>query len=515
MKLGANWIIDPVLAVICLVVMFVSAAVVYFAAQYGTYFPLPAEPINYRWLMLNYGNARLIAALVGFGVLIIVGVLFNLRAVDNPVLGWGIAAVPMVIAMIALLSLWSVPSGDRLTTLDTLTHDGKTYHLTYAVSLSSVLPPSPATYFFTCEGSDCSGRIIPLTSDAAQLDLNDGTVRVLDGETVRFDTGNDSFAVDTLIGDTQAIDSANISDLSLLAQMPLGYGYDIAYANNGSLAMTTLNGGMWQITRREILGYQPLPNSNQVSYIEYNADDSLLVAQHIFSDVTVWDAQTGDIIQTAAIEQTNIDAKHFALHPMDDTIATIGEDNKKVVLSNTTDFEQFAETATTLPIISLDYTPDGTKIAMQVLLRGEYGELRQIILLDSETGERLSDVRDLPYRVPMVALSNDSTHLAYLTERWAVNQYEHSTFVIWDFETDETIEATFDERFTDFAFSADDAYLFALSGTELQVFDTATLDLLHAIEVDSQQATTLAVSADGQTIAISGFDGMLRFYGVE
>lgn len=514
MKIGANWILNPALAVICLVVMIVSAAVVYFAAQYSTYFPLPTETVDYRWLMLNYGNARLIAALAGFGVLIVVSVLFNMQAVDNPVLGWGIAAVPMIIAMIALLSLWSAPSGDRLTTLDTMTHDGKTYHLTYAVSLSSALPPSPATYFFTCEDSDCSGRIIPLTSDAAQLDLNNGTVRVLDGEMVRFDTADDSFAINNIIGDTEAIDSENITDLTLLAQVPLGYGYDIAYADSGLLAMTTLNGGMWEITPRGVLNYRQLPNSNQLSYVEYNHDGSLLAAQHIFSDVTVWDARSGQIIETAAIQQTNIDAKYFALHPINDTIATIGEENKKVVLSDTTDFEQFAETATTLPIISLDYTPDGTKIAMQVLLKGEYGELRQIVILNAETGERLSDIRDLPYRLPAVALSNDSSRFAYLTEHWAANQYENSKFAIQNFETDETIEATFDNRFTDFAFSKDDAYLFALSGTELQVFDTATLNLIHAIEVDSQQATTLATSPDGQTLAVSGFDGMLRLYGV-
>lgn len=506
-----SWIQRPYRALFCIVMMLILTSAIYVAVQVGAYTPFPDEPTNFTLLMIRFGVYRTYVILMLFSSFL--GFAYGFRtSLGNQWVGYAVPFVPFFIALVMLITYLFSPNGDRLSQLDSIKHEGATYRLVHAIDLVPNLPPAPALHLYRCESGSCNGRMMPLGDIDSRLQVTNDTLQIVtNGNTLPINLNDDPHPQD----DTPPIAGDNLTALQVTATFPVGYARDIAWRDD-QLAVTTFNNDAWLFEADNLGNKTRLVGSNRVGKLSYSHDRQYVASQKLLGDVPIWDTRTGQRVDTIILNQERISDKAFDFHPTEATFA-IANDDEGINLRELDTWQAVDSIFTPLPIIGMDYSPDGSQIAAQLLVEDEVlGRLRHIIVWDTQQQQRIGRATDLPMTSFIMQFSPDSERLAYTTED--VN--DDGVFIsgmlhLWHIADDSTLTIDSDTSISSIAFSPDGSLL-AAGDAEGRVtfYDTQSGEVLHRLAVSAQSVTAIAFNTDGTRLAVGGFDGRLRFYQV-
>ena len=230
-------------------------------------------------------------------------------------------------------------------------------------------------------------------------------------------------------------------------------------------------------------------HSEWVTSVAYSPDGRRLVSGSWDKTVRVWDAETGDALQT--LHGHGAFLTSVAYSPDGRRIVSgSGDETVRVWDAEAGDALQTLDGHTS-GVTSVAYSPNGRRI-----VSGSVD--RTVRMWDAETGDALQTLQGHSERVDSVAFSPDGRHIVSGSKDYSVR--------VWNAETGDALQ-TLDghsEWVTSVAFSPDGRRI--VSGSKdktVRMWDTSTGDSLQTLHGHGVFLTSVAYSPDGRRI-VSG-----------
>ena len=269
-----------------------------------------------------------------------------------------------------------------------------------------------------------------LASVDQELSFIDMTTRGLIGDPVDISQNILSayYSLDGVTAISIGADSIQTWDLvsqQLTSEIPitfLGFAYDVS-ANGKKVALGDIVGGitLFDLTDPEKEGAQLSFHTQVISDLDFNEDGSLLASSATDGAVTIWDTQTGEIIEPVmyGFESPN----SIAFNP-DGSLLAVGSSDNTISLWDTTTHKKVGNNydGHTRIVTELAFSPDGRYLASG----SEDGE---IILWDLLTHQQIG--------APFSGNSNEITDLEFTPDgkQLISNAYDEKV-IIWDLHTE-------------------------------------------------------------------------------
>jgi WD40 repeat protein len=241
-------------------------------------------------------------------------------------------------------------------------------------------------------------------------------------------------------------------------------------------------------------------HSGEVTFVAFSQDGQTLISRDDYDTVKVWDFQTGQEIHTLGL-RLSVDS--VAISPDGKTIVSSNGDNTIKVWNLPTGCELFNLKGHSDKVSSMSISPDGL-----TLVSGSYDST--IKVWDLQTGQILRTLEN-SCSINLVAICPDGLTLVSSVSHDVLNY----NIKVWDVHTTRVLHAWQCNlsdlyRVTSIAISAN-GQTFAVSGLTfprrsniIKVWDLKMGRELRTLEDHSDKIASVAISPDGKTIVSGG-----------
>ena len=286
----------------------------------------------------------------------------------------------------------------------------------------------------------------------------------------------------------------------------------IAYSPDGSQLAVGASTGIWiydAATGEELalLG----GHTGVITSIAYSRDGKMLTSAHSADEkdghaqyyAALWDTETGTLIKTLSHERRGytVPINSIAFSP-DGTRIAVG-DNEGGLLWDVVTSTLISTLHHNSDIASVRFSPDGSTIA-----GGHSGIHRApLVLWDGATGAFKKALHPTERGIRNVAYSPDGTILACATTDGRVILWDVAaglaidTFVVFEGNTPNVV-----------AYSPDGKTIAVAAARKVSIWDAATGRRRHFLSGHIDSIRSIAYSPDSSTVATGGDDGTVRFW---
>jgi WD40 repeat protein len=261
---------------------------------------------------------------------------------------------------------------------------------------------------------------------------------------------------------------------------------------------------------------------DQVASVAFSPDGKRLASASRDGKVKLWNAATGQEIRT--LKGPVGDVTSVAFSPDGKRLASASRDGKVKLWNAATGQEIRPLKGHTGPVWSVVFSPDGQRLASA---GGESDKPGEVKVWDAGTGKETHTLKGHTGPVVSVAFSPDGKRIASASSDETVRMWDAAagqqtlTFkghgnrissVAYSPDGRILGSAQYLVGVTSVAFSPDGKRLASASADGVEVWDTATGQVIRTLKGHASAVTSVAFSPDGQRIASANLDGTVKVW---